>query len=152
MALTALLSVGAPVAAESLGDVVREHRVTAGQGMSLRTPVTSHAVPDDAKRFVIASYEQQGGPALVAPLSISRLDRASGRWAHAAFDERRMRAASSGCLGSVLSVRPAGPRRSRSSRRTTSGPGAATLPSRAVSIPARWPDSSRPEARGRILR
>ncbi len=109
MALTALLSAVAPVAAESLGDALREHGVKAGRGMSLGTQITSYAVLDDAKRFVIAYFEDQGGNALVAPLYISRLDRASGRWAHAALDERSMRAASPGCLGSVLSVRPAGP-------------------------------------------
>lgn len=109
MALTALLSAAAPAAAESLGDALREHGIKAGQGMSLRTHITSYAVLDDATRFVIAYYEAHGANALVAPLYLSRLDRASGRWAHAALDDRSIRAASPGCLGSILSVRGAGP-------------------------------------------
>jgi hypothetical protein len=108
MALTALLSAADPVAAESLGDILREHGVTAGQGMSLDTPITSYSVLADAKRFVVAYYKNHSGNALVASLHISRLERASGRWTHAALDERSVRKAAPGCLGSVLSVQPAG--------------------------------------------
>jgi len=108
MALTALLSATDPAAAESLGDVLSEHGVKAGLGMSLDTPITSYSVLDDAKRFVVAYYEDHGGNALIAPLHISRLERAAGRWAHAALDEPGIRKASPGCLGSVLSLRPAG--------------------------------------------
>jgi hypothetical protein len=108
MALAALLSATDPATAESLGDVLRDHGIKAGQGMSPGTRITSYSVLDDARQFVIAYYEQQGGSALAAPLYISRLDRASRRWAHAALDERSIRAAGPGCLGSVLSIQPAG--------------------------------------------
>jgi hypothetical protein len=108
LALAVLLIAAGPASAESLGEALREHGIKAARGMPLDTPITSYAVLDDPQRFVIAYYKDHGGNALVAPLYISRLERTSAQWTHATLDERSIRAAAPACLGSVLSVRPAG--------------------------------------------
>lgn len=108
LAVAALLCPVTAASAESLGEVLREHGVKAAGEMPLDAPITSYAVLDDGQRFVIAYYRHPGGNALVPPLYISRFERGSGKWTHAALDEQSIRGVTPACLGSALSVRIAG--------------------------------------------
>jgi len=98
----------APVAAETLGDVLRARGVTAKPTElgDLGQSITSYGILDDAGAFVIAYYRADRSNALKEPLVVSRFDRTSFQWRSAELSRKTI--GRDACRGSATAVHRAG--------------------------------------------
>jgi hypothetical protein len=99
---------------QTLREIIAEHGLTAEatSPKNLDKPITSAAELDDSSQFAISYYIEDGSNQLKAPLFIERYDRVRAKWQsaslgapHATWQDTDVP-----CLGSVLSVKPAGSR------------------------------------------
>jgi hypothetical protein len=100
--------------AHTLRQMIVEHGLAPDPGATrnLDKLITSGAELDDASRFVIAYYLDDGTERLNEPLFLERFDRARGKWQSAQIGEAKTQSqgASVSCNGAILSIKAAGGR------------------------------------------
>lgn len=107
-----LLPYGAAQQNPTFADVLKEHAIPFPPATipHLNSKITSFDILDDEREFVIAYYLDNSKIELRAPLLVTRLNKVTGDWDHAALAESELAVtdikdgANSPCLGSVMKV------------------------------------------------